>query len=154
MTDIVDSQTRSRMMRGITGKNTRPEMALRSALHRRGLRFGLHRKDLPGKPDIVMPRFNAVIFVHGCFWHRHEHCRLATTPQTRPQFWRDKFAANVARDRSNLARLDEAGWRTAIVWECVLREQDPSAYVDTLTDWLFSNDKHLEIRATREQAAG
>lgn len=145
MVDVVDSKTRSRMMRNIRGKDTRPELILRRALHQLGLRFRLHRKDLPGKPDIVMPKFQAAIFVHGCFWHRHENCRYATTPKTRPEFWLKKFEGNVARDRRNLLALREAGWRTAIVWECALKGQDRAAPTTELVEWLFSANNHLEL---------
>lgn len=121
MADVVDQATRSRMMASIKGTNTRPEIALRKALHALGLRFRLHDKRLPGRPDIVMPRWNTVIFIHGCFWHRHQGCRYATFPATRPEFWRQKFAENVARDQRNLEDLGAAGWRTYIVWECELK---------------------------------
>ena len=120
MTDIVDQQTRSRMMSGIRGKNTKPELALRRALHARGFRFRLHSGKVHGRPDLVLPKHRAVVFVHGCFWHRHEGCRYATTPSTRPEFWRAKFDANVARDsavrtrlpRRRVARGDGMGVRT------------------------------------------
>src|SRR4051812_7398106 len=96
--DIVDRTTRSRMMSGIRNKNTRPEIAIRQALHAAGYRFRLHRRDLPGSPDIVLPRHRIAVFVHGCFWHRHLGCRFATSPKTNQDFWNTKFAANVARD--------------------------------------------------------
>ena len=146
MTDIVDQQTRSRMMAGIRGKNTRPELALRKALHARGFRFRLHSKNVPGRPDLVLARHRAVIFVHGCFWHRHQGCRYATTPSTRPEFWQAKFEANVLRDRDVQTTLMEAGWRVATVWECALRKQDQvAASVDALSAWLNSNDQRIEI---------
>ena len=115
MTDIVDSQTRSRMMSGIRGKNTKPELALRRSLHALGFRYRLHAKGIPGKPDIVMPKYRTVIFVHGCFWHRHASCRYATVPATRPEFWVDKFDANVVRDAAVQSALREAGWRVGVV---------------------------------------
>ena len=105
MADIVDPETRSRMMSGIKGKNTRPELALRRALHARGFRYRLHDKRLPGKPDLILPRFRAAIFVHGCFWHRHEGCKYATTPATRPEFWQAKFRENAERDQRNFDAL-------------------------------------------------
>jgi DNA mismatch endonuclease, patch repair protein len=135
MADIVDCATRSRMMKGIGSRNTRPEIALRSALHRRGLRFRLHVKELPGKPDLVLPRFRAVIFVHGCFWHRHAGCRYASVPATRAEFWQAKFADNIARDVRNRALLLEMGWRVAVVWECSLRRDDGSVAEATCA-WL------------------
>jgi len=111
------------MMATIRGANTKPEIALRKALHPLGLRFSLHDRKLPGRPDIVLPRWNAVIFVHGCFWHRHEGCRYATVPATRPEFWQKKFAEDVARDQRNLENLASAGWRIRVVWECHLKSQ-------------------------------
>jgi DNA mismatch endonuclease, patch repair protein len=120
--DIVDRATRSRMMSGIRGRNTAPEMLVRRALHAAGLRFRLHRKDLPGSPDVVLPRHNAVVFVHGCFWHRHPGCRFATTPATRPEFWRKKFDGNVERDVRQRRALRKLGWRVFTVWECQAKD--------------------------------
>ena len=122
MADIVDPETRSRMMSGIRGKNTRPELALRRALHARGFRYRLHDKRLPGKPDLVLPRFHAAIFVHGCFWHSHEGCKYATTPATRPELWQAKFRENAERDQRNFDALLALGWRVAVVWECEIRK--------------------------------
>ncbi len=138
MADVVDKATRSRMMAGIKGTNTRPELALRKALHALGLRFRLHAKRLPGRPDIVLPRWKSVVFVHGCFWHRHEGCRYATVPATRPQFWNEKFAANVSRDHRNLDGLAAAGWRTRVVWECDLKTHGASTVADDVMCWLQS----------------
>lgn len=122
MSDVVDRATRSRMMSGIRGRDTKPELVVRSFLHRRGLRFSLHRRDLPGKPDLAMPRWNAVIFVHGCFWHQHAGCPFAYRPKTNVAFWRTKLQGNVDRDRRNLRDLRVRGWRVFIVWECQLSE--------------------------------
>jgi DNA mismatch endonuclease (patch repair protein) len=145
MADIVDSATRSRMMKGIGSRNTRPEIALRSALHRRGLRFRLHVKELPGKPDLVLPHFRAVIFVHGCFWHRHAGCRFASAPATRAEFWQAKFGGNVARDARNRVALLALGWRVAVVWECSLNG-DNGKVVDAVSHWLSAeNGAFLEI---------
>jgi DNA mismatch endonuclease (patch repair protein) len=105
-------------MSRIRGKDTKPELLVRSALHRMGYRFRLHRKDLPGRPDVVLPRFNAAVFVHGCFWHRHKGCRLTATPKTRAGFWKKKFHENVRRDKRNEAALRRAGWRVLKIWEC------------------------------------
>ncbi|WP_419914606.1 very short patch repair endonuclease [Hoeflea sp.] len=135
MVDIVTPEVRSRMMRGIRGKNTKPEILLRKLLFGAGFRFRLHRKDLAGKPDIVLPRWKAVIFVHGCFWHRHNGCSLATTPSTRIKFWKQKFDDNVARDVKNRDKLLTSGWRVAIVWECGLRN-DPGQISSDVDDWL------------------
>jgi DNA mismatch endonuclease, patch repair protein len=145
MADIVDSAMRSRMMAGIRSRNTRPEIALRSSLHKRGLRFRLHVSNLPGKPDLVLPRFSAAIFVHGCFWHRHANCRYTSVPSTRTEFWQVKFADNVKRDLKNRTLLLEMGWRVALVWECSLRSEiDPVS--DAVYHWLKDdNDAFLEI---------
>jgi len=146
VTDIVDQQTRSRMMSGIRGKNTRPELALRRALHARGYRFRLHSKKLFGRPDLVLPKHHAVIFVHGCFWHRHEGCRYAASPSTRREFWRAKFEANVSRDSLVNKKLLESGWRVATVWECALRKpEEVAASIDRLASWLVSEDERIEI---------
>lgn len=136
MVDIVNAKVRSRMMAGIRGKNTRPEVDLRRALHARGLRYRLHDGRLPGRPDIVFRRFGAVCFVHGCFWHRHAGCVYATTPATRPDFWQAKFDGTVARDRRNRRALLDAGWRVAVVWECALRNGDEIAVAAALHGWL------------------
>jgi DNA mismatch endonuclease (patch repair protein) len=138
MADIVDPPTRSRMMANIKGSNTGPEIALRKALHALGLRYRLHDRKLPGRPDIVLPRWKAVIFVHGCFWHRHEGCRYATVPATRSQFWNEKFAANIFRDQRNLDGLASAGWRTRVVWECNLKTLGASTVANDVMYWLQS----------------
>lgn len=118
MTDIVDRRTRSRMMSGIRGKNTKPELAVRSFLHRRGLRFRLHARHLPGRPDLVLPRYRTVVHVHGCFWHRHSRCRFAYMPASNRKFWENKLAGNAERDRRNDRELRRLGWRSITIWEC------------------------------------
>lgn len=146
MTDIVNKETRSRMMAGIRGKDTKPEMILRKALHARGLRYRLYATELPGRPDLVFVKYRAVVFVHGCFWHRHKGCRYATTPATRPDFWQRKFAANVRRDKDVQQLLASNGWRVAIVWECALRKPGfvPAA-TDSVVSWLNSDEAFLEL---------
>ena len=129
MIDVVDQKTRSKMMSGIRGKDTRPELLVRSGLHRMGFRFRLHDRKLPGSPDLVLRRYSAAVFVHGCYWHRHEGCRFATTPATRPEFWQEKFDANVARDRRHQQLLRGAGWRVFVVWECALRRNPGDSVV-------------------------
>lgn len=109
------------MMSGIRGKDTKPEMLVRRFLYAHGYRYRLHRKDLPGKPDIVLPRLKVCIFVHGCFWHHHSGCRFAVLPKSRPEFWEAKLLANADRDQRAVESLREAGWTTFIVWECELR---------------------------------
>lgn len=118
MTDTLTPEARSANMARIRGKDTGPEIAVRKALHAAGYRFRLHRRDLPGRPDIVLPRHRTVVLVHGCFWHRHEGCSNATTPGTRPDFWQAKFAANVERDARNNAALEALGWKVVVIWEC------------------------------------
>ncbi len=118
MTDIVDSKRRSELMAGIRSRNTTPELVVRRIAHRMGLRFRLHRTDLPGSPDLVFPKHQLAVFVHGCFWHRHEGCRYASTPKSRAAFWMEKFAANVARDVRQEAALRACGWRVLIIWQC------------------------------------
>ncbi|HCF5691974.1 very short patch repair endonuclease [Pseudomonas aeruginosa] len=115
---------RSEIMRSVKSQNTTPELLIRSLLHRLGFRFRLHRKDLPGSPDIVLPRYRAVIFVHGCFWHRHPGCRLATTPKSRQDYWLPKFMANIERDHRNTEALQEMGWQVIVVWECEIKKNE------------------------------
>lgn len=118
--DKIDPARRSANMARIKGKNTGPEMAVRRIAHRLGLRFRLHRKDLPGKPDMVFPKHRLAVFVNGCFWHRHEGCKRATMPSTRTEFWRSKFKATVERDSRQHELLEALGWRVLVVWECAL----------------------------------
>ena len=134
-------------MAGIRGSNTKPELAVRSALHLRGYRFRLHCRDLPGKHDLVFPRYKAVILVHGCFWHGHG-CHLFRWPKTRDEFWRRKIASNVERDHKQFAELRKAGWRVATVWECALKGRDRlpiGMVVDACAAWLESDDGELEL---------
>ncbi len=150
MPDVVSAETRSRMMSGIKGKNTKPEVLIRRGLHAREFRFRLHVGHLPGKPDLVLPKWTAVVLVHGCFWHRHEGCRFTTSPDTRSEFWERKFAANVQRDQRNGDALRAAGWRTATVWECALK-QHPEEALNTLEDWLRSDARTIEIGERRNR---
>ena len=118
MTDVFSEEQRSYVMSRVGSKNTKPELLVRSFLHRVGFRFRIHGRKLPGNPDLVLPKHQTVVFVHGCFWHRHKDCRRATMPASRVEFWKDKFDKNVARDRKNLALLKETGWRAIVLWEC------------------------------------
>ena len=122
--DTLDPVRRSANMAKVRGKDTGPELRVRTVAHRMGLRFRLHRRDLPGKPDLVFPKHRLAVFVHGCFWHRHEGCRRATMPSTRREFWEAKFAATVERDARQTAALENAGWRVLVLWECELKDDD------------------------------
>ena len=147
MADIVDSSTRSRMMAGIKGRNTKPEILIRQRLHRLGFRFRLHVKDLPGKPDIVLPRYHAVIFINGCFWHGHD-CRLFKWPATRVDFWHRKISRNREKDKESFIELQARGWRVGIVWECALRGADKNIeyLIQELAIWICSNESFKEHR--------
>jgi DNA mismatch endonuclease (patch repair protein) len=141
------SAARSHNMSAIKGAHTRPERLIRSLLHRRGYRFRLQATDLPGKPDIVLPRYHAVILIHGCFWHGH-NCPLFHWPKTRAEFWREKIGKNKLRDQRNQILLHDAGWRVAIVWECVLRgkaEKYADLVAAKLIDWLESQQENLIV---------
>ncbi|WP_300162352.1 DNA mismatch endonuclease Vsr [Solidesulfovibrio sp.] len=142
----MDKTTRSRIMSKVRQKNTGPEMKLRRSLHRIGLRYRLHDKKLPGSPDIVFPRFKAVLFVHGCFWHRHG-CKATTTPRTNIDFWHKKFNDNIARDRRNIDALQNIGWRVAVVWECALKGKtaDPGEIAVLVQNWLGSKGNLVNI---------
>jgi DNA mismatch endonuclease (patch repair protein) len=145
MVDVVDKATRSRMMAGIRGVNTVPEIDLRRALHAAGFRYRIHAKELPGKPDLVFPRFGAVVFVHGCFWHRHAGCKWATTPSTNTAFWEEKLNRNVERDARSIDRLRKLDWRVAVVWECAMRVLRPEQVVEAVGEWLVQSDKSLVL---------
>jgi DNA mismatch endonuclease, patch repair protein len=132
MTDVVSKKTRSRMMSNIRARNTRPEIAVRKFLFSKGFRFRLHRRDLPGSPDIVLPKYKLAVFVHGCFWHRHKGCRFAYTPKTRTAFWKAKFESNVARDKRAIRMLKHLGWNIATVWECQVKAHKLEFLLDTL----------------------
>ncbi|WP_010426816.1 very short patch repair endonuclease [Pseudomonas syringae] len=136
--DIVSSAIRSKMMAGIKAKNTAPEIKVRKFLHAHGFRFRIHRKDLPGNPDIVLPKLRACIFVHGCFWHRHVGCQYSTTPKTRTSFWTEKFSKNIERDTRSINELRLLGWRTFIVWECELKHSDER--LESLLNEIISNN--------------
>lgn len=125
-TDVHSPETRSYNMSRIRGKDTKPEMKLRSLLHGEGYRFRLHDPRLPGKPDIVLPKYRTAIFVNGCFWHRHEGCRYCSTPRTREEFWKKKFSETVLRDKKKTEQLEESGWRALTIWECELKDEPQS----------------------------
>jgi DNA mismatch endonuclease (patch repair protein) len=144
--DVVSRHTRSRMMASIRGSNTKPERIVRSLLHSCGFRFRLHRKDLPGRPDIVLPRYGLAILVHGCFWHRHADCRYAYSPRSNRRFWSKRLSDNAKRDERVLSSLHSLGWRTLIVWECHLKgDTTVSALARELARAVRSNVPHAEI---------
>ena len=132
------------MMSRIGQKNTWPERTLRAELFADGFRYRLHDKRLPGSPDVVFPKYRAVIFVHGCFWHRHPSCRFATTPKTNAEFWTTKFSQNVERDARQLRALGDLGWRVAVVWECAIKEALEETTKD-VENWLRSTTSHIVI---------
>jgi len=152
MTDIVSSAVRSRMMSGIQARDTKPEILVRKALHAQGYRFRLHRKDLPGNPDIVLPRFRVAILVHGCFWHMHKGCKLARIPSTRTEFWSAKLLTNAMRDQTALSRLLAIGWRVLTIWECYLKSTSPEVLQADLACWIsgskVSGDFNFRTPAT------
>jgi DNA mismatch endonuclease, patch repair protein len=146
MTDVVDKQTRSRMMSGIRGKDTKPEHVVRRALFAAGYRFRLHRKDLPGAPDIALPGRKVAVFVHGCFWHMHRNCRYAKMPATRPKFWAAKLRSNAERDRRSAEALVASGWRVLVVWECATRSKEVAARLpETLAAWMEGTEPEGQI---------
>ncbi|MDP3460815.1 MAG: very short patch repair endonuclease [Hyphomonas sp.] len=147
MPDVHDRATRSRNMAAVRGKDTKPELIIRKGLHAAGLRYRLHLKDLPGKPDLVFPKHRAAVFVHGCFWHGHA-CALFTLPGTRAEFWQEKIEGNISRDESAATGLHELGWRVAVVWECALRGRDRLSLTDVLIElssWIRSDAPRLTI---------
>ena len=117
------SEQRSRNMSAIKSKNTKPEIKVRKILHSMGYRFRLHSKGLPGSPDIVLPKYKTLIFVHGCFWHRHENCKYASNPKTRKEFWESKFKANVKRDFEIQEKIKNIGWQSVVIWECEIKNK-------------------------------
>lgn len=143
--DVVGSSVRSRMMAGIKGKDTKPEMLVRRCLSSAGVHYRLHRRDLPGAPDIVLRGANVAIFVHGCFWHVHQGCRFAATPATRPEFWNAKLQGNVERDEGSIAKLAMLGWRVLVVWECATRSAEALDLCGAILRWLDSGSDYGEI---------
>jgi DNA mismatch endonuclease (patch repair protein) len=148
MVDIVDAETRSRMMRGIRGKDTKPEMLVRSMLHAAGFRYRVHVRGLPGTPDIVLTKYRAAIFVSGCFWHGHD-CHLFRMPATRTEFWQEKIGRNRLNDARAREALLAAGWRHATVWECALRGRGLGAIAQTgvkLEEWIRSSGEECSLQ--------
>jgi DNA mismatch endonuclease (patch repair protein) len=149
--DIVTPPKRSAMMAGIRGRDNRMEVFLRKALHREGFRYQLYRKDLPGKPDLVFPKYRAVVFVNGCFWHAH-HCHLFKWPSTRPAFWLEKIGRNQQRDRENIAACEAAGWKVLVVWECAFKgktRRTQPEIIQTTKNWLQFDANSAELEGYR-----
>lgn len=145
--DVVSREKRSSMMSGIRSKDTKPEMKIRKALYSRGYRYRLHSSKIQGKPDIIMRKYNAVIFIHGCFWHGH-NCKLFRLPKTRTAFWENKINTNRERDRKVVSILQKDGWRIAVIWECSMRgkgKMDFEDIMDRLTEWIESDRRTLTL---------
>jgi DNA mismatch endonuclease (patch repair protein) len=134
VTDHVNAETRSKIMRAVHSTDTKPELAIRKMVHALGFRYRLNVETLPGKPDMVFPSRHKIIFMHGCFWHRHKGCRYATSPKTRPEFWHSKFDSNVRRDRAIARSLKKLGWAVMTVWQCQLK--NPEKLSGRLNDFL------------------
>ena len=145
--DTVDRKTRSRIMASVGQRNTGPELRLRKALHRLGFRYRLNERNLPGSPDLVLPKYRAVIFVHGCYWHVHG-CKYSTIPSTRKEFWLEKFEANKKRDKAKIDSLLELGWRVLVVWECATKLKEKEEFeelIKQVTEWLDSSMNYDEM---------
>ncbi len=148
MADIVDKAVRSRMMAGIKGVNTRPELLVRKGLHRKGFRYRLHLEGLPGKPDMVFSKYGALILINGCFWHHHD-CHLFKWPSTRKGFWRKKILANKARDLRNMATYNDLGWKSLVIWECAIKgktRRPIDEIVNTAANWIQFDTQSSEIK--------
>ena len=146
MTDVHSPEIRSKNMRAIRSKDTQPELIVRRRLHAAGLRYSLHSKSLPGKPDLAFRQYRSVIFVHGCFWHGHAGCRYFKMPQSRPEFWRDKIGKNILNDDKAVEELRLRGWRVAIIWECALKQKkadELTMLTDRISKWI-TLDKNLQ----------
>lgn len=148
MPDVHSAEARSRNMAAIRGQDTRPEILIRKGLFAAGFRYRLHDRQLPGRPDLVLPKYRAVIFINGCFWHGHD-CPMFRWPETREEFWREKIRGNIARDQRNHEAVDAMGWRRAVIWECALkggRKVSADAVVRQVAKWLTSEEKLLNIK--------
>ena len=149
MADVFDVKARSQVMARVRSTDTSPELALRRALHRAGFRYRLHATGLPGKPDLSLPRYGAIVFVHGCFWHQHKDCPRSARPKSNQAYWDRKLSRNAARDEANAAALEAAGLRVAIVWECALTRHHLESTTAKLAQWLRSTEPRIEIGDVR-----
>ena len=146
--DVVDKKTRSRMMSGIRGKNTQPELIIRKALFSQGFRYKLHDKNLPGKPDLVFPKYHSLVFIHGCFWHGH-NCHLFKWPSTRPEFWKKKINTNKKVDKRNYKKLKKEGWHIMTIWECAVKGKKRKPIENIIystTKWIKYEDRDKVIK--------
>lgn len=143
MPDIFAPEKRHEIMQNVKAKNTAPEIKLRSLLHKNGFRFRVNRKDLPGKPDVVLPKYRAVIFVHGCFWHGHD-CPRGQRPQTNADFWKQKIDRNVIRDKSDVSLLESLGWRVLIVWECEIKKKNEAVLLSRVKEFLLHSTNTIQ----------
>jgi DNA mismatch endonuclease (patch repair protein) len=146
MTDVFSAEKRSEVMSRVRSKDTKPEFIVRRYLHGLGFRYRLHKKGVPGKPDLWFPKYNAAIFVNGCYWHRHSGCKLASIPKQNRAFWEAKFESNVVRDEENLAALKAKGIRVLVVWECQLKSiKNRERTLPKISEWLLSSSARTEI---------
>jgi len=155
LSDVVDSAKRSQMMSGIRGKDTKPELIIRKGLYAKGFRYRLHDRELPGKPDLVFPRYKSVIFVNGCFWHGHIRCHLFKWPATRVNFWKQKINDTIERDLHNRKALEQAGWRVLTIWECALKGKTRlpiETVIEMASRWLSSTACDTEIKGRSDVA--
>jgi len=147
MVDVVDKKTRSRMMSGIKGKNTKPELGIRQGLHHLGFRYRLHDSKLPGKPDLVFPKYKAIILINGCFWHQHD-CHLFKWPSTRKDFWRKKIVSNKERDQRNIKKYQQSDWKVLVIWECAVKGRTRlpmNEVIQATANWLQFDETDAEI---------
>jgi DNA mismatch endonuclease (patch repair protein) len=153
---MINKDVRSRMMASIKGRNTKPERQVRKLLHRLGFRFRLHARELPGRPDVVLPKHDLAVFVHGCFWHQHKNCRFAVMPKTNLSFWSQKLNGNLRRDEAAIEQLRKLGWRTLIIWECALKSEESLLRLPAqLSRFIPSHQRRAEIpRNVRQGSIG
>lgn len=138
-------EARSLNMKAVAGKNTKPEMFVRSLLHKSGFRFSLHKKGLPGSPDLCMSKYKTVIFINGCFWHQHKGCKKAALPKTNVDFWSEKLGKNLQRDQLQYEELEKMGWRVLVIWGCICQQKNATQILEKVRKFLTGNEKYSEI---------
>ena len=149
MVDIFSRKKRSEIMAKIRGKETKPEIIVRKFLFSKGFRFRKNVKKMPGTPDIVLPKYNTVVFIHGCFWHRHKNCKKAELPETRYEFWKKKIDGNAERDKKNVRQLKKVGWKVIVLWQCQIEKKQSDKWQKSLIEKLTSTSTLTAIRNTR-----